>query len=62
MNTENETVYSIGLQSGTMYITHNSEHNEARVVGGRTVTITRERLQDFMHTARLLGMKAEEMR
>lgn len=51
-------IYYIATEYGATYITYDPVRCEATLRGGKRVTITLGRLADFIHTARLFGMKA----
>jgi len=58
MEESEKKTYYIATEHGTVYFTHDVGRNEAVLRDGRKVTITEERLLNFLHTAELLGFKA----
>lgn len=54
-------IYYIATEHGTAYITHDPVRSEAVLRGGRRVTISSGKLSEFMHTARLLGMRTGKL-
>lgn len=62
METKESKTYYIGTRQGTYYFDYDEERQTATPrQTGQTVTISPERLADFMHTARLLGMNTGEL-
>lgn len=60
MNEDNKTYY-IEINGSKAYFQYDKEKHAARRLGGNTVTISEEKLNDFLHTAKILGFKAGEL-
>lgn len=48
--------YYVAANGYNHYFTFDAERNTATLHSGEKVTITQERLTDFLHTAKMLGM------
>jgi len=56
---DERTVFYIEVGGSKAYIDYNTERHIAKLVGNvENITIPEEKLEDFIHTARLLGLKA----
>lgn len=58
---ENNNTYYIDINGSKAYFNYDREKQSASRIGGNTVTISEEKLNDFLHTAKILGFKAGEL-
>ena len=59
MNENNKhAVYYMSANGSKEYFTYDHTHHVARTRGGKEVSITEDRLVEFLHTANLLGFRA----
>lgn len=53
---DNKSTYYVAANGYKQYFTFDEERNEATPRGGKPLTLPRERLADFLHTAKMLGL------
>lgn len=59
MDNEKEMTCRLAFKEGqTHYFSYNAERSQATLRDGTVVEITPDRLADFLHTARMLGVEA----